>query len=157
MERFEHCGLESARINPRIWLWYVDDTFVVWGHGEEELQHFLQHINSKNKNIQFTMKKEGNGRLPFLDILVSREGNRLGHAVHRKLTHTDRYLNRYSNHHSSQKRGIIKTLADRARAICQPKHLQEEVKHLHEAFRENSYSKTEISRALRPSHKKHYC
>ena len=28
---------------------YVDDTFVVWNHGEEELQLFLQHINSKNK------------------------------------------------------------------------------------------------------------
>ena len=63
--------------------------FVVWNHGEEELQLFLQHINSKNKNIQFTMEKEENGILPFLDVLISREGNRLGQTVYRKPTHTD--------------------------------------------------------------------
>ena len=66
------------------------------------------------------MEREENGLLSFLDVLISREGNRLGHKVYRKQTHTDRYLQKNSNHHPSQKRGIIKTLANRARVICQP-------------------------------------
>jgi hypothetical protein len=105
------------------------------------------------KNIQFTMEKEENGLLPFLDLLVSREGNRLGHKVYRKQTHTDRYLHKNSNYHPSKKRGIIKTMADRAQTICQPKHLRAEMKHLHKAFLENGYSKKEISGALCPSQK----
>ena len=88
MERFEQLILESASLRPKVWLRYVDDTFVVWNHGEEE-QLILQHINSKNKNIQFTMKNEENGLLPFLDLLISREGNRLGHKVYRKQTRSE--------------------------------------------------------------------
>ena len=79
MERFEKLILESASLKPKVWFRYVDDTFVVWNHGEVELQLFLQQINSKNENIQFTMEKEENGQLPFLDVLISREGSRLGH------------------------------------------------------------------------------
>ena len=65
VERFEQLILESASLKPKVWLRYVDDTFVVWNHGEEELQLFLQHINSKNKNIQFTMEKEEMVYFPF--------------------------------------------------------------------------------------------
>ena len=72
MERFEQLMLESVRLKPKVWLRYIDDTFVVWNHGEEELQLFLQHINSKNKNIQFTMEKEENDLLSFLDVLATK-------------------------------------------------------------------------------------
>ena len=81
------------------------------------------------------MEKEENGLLPFLDILVSREGNRLGHKVYKKHIPTEEIQ---SSPHL--KRGIIKTLADRARTICQPNDLRSEMKHLHKAFQENGYS-----------------
>ena len=71
---------------------------------------FFKHLNSGSNNIQFTMVKDG--QLPFLDILVTREGEKLGHTVYRKPTHMDRYLNKDSNNHPCQKRGIIKTLTE---------------------------------------------
>ncbi|KAJ8911010.1 hypothetical protein NQ315_003572 [Exocentrus adspersus] len=58
----------------------------------------------------------------------------LGHTVYRKRTHTDRYLNKDSNHHPGQKRDIIKTLVERARRICDPEDIEKELKHLEEAF-----------------------
>ena len=64
------------------------------------------------------LEKEDNGVLPFLSVLVSREEIRLGHNVYRKQTHTDI---KNSNHHPSQKRGIIKT--DRMWTICQTKYM----------------------------------
>lgn len=73
----------------------------------------------------------------------------MGHTVYRKPTYTDRYL--HSNHHPQQKRGIIKTLADRARNICEPELLNAGLKHLIDAFLENGYSSTKIRRALRLS------
>ena len=151
MEQFEQLILETAPLKPKAWYRYVDDTFVIWNHGEKELEVFFKHLNSGNKNIQFTMEKERDGQLPFLDILVTREGEKLGHTVYRKPTHTDRYLNKDSNHHPCQKRGIIKTLTERARVICQPEHLGEEIKHLEEAFLKNGYSRKEIRRAIKPS------
>jgi hypothetical protein len=57
---------------PAHWYRYVDDTFVVWTHGQEELHRFLQHLNTIHSNIKFTMEVEKNNTLPFLDVLVTR-------------------------------------------------------------------------------------
>jgi hypothetical protein len=34
---FEKLALDSALHKPLLWLWYVDDTFVVWPHGPKRL------------------------------------------------------------------------------------------------------------------------
>ena len=93
MEHFETLALASTPLAPTIWFRYVDDTFTIWSHGEEKLEEFLNHLNSIHRNIQFTMEKEIEGQLPFLDVMVLRKPDlRLGHEVYRKPTHTDRYL-----------------------------------------------------------------
>ncbi|XP_030753074.1 uncharacterized protein LOC115880083 [Sitophilus oryzae] len=71
-------------------------------------------------------------------------------TVYRKPTHTDRYLHKLSNHHPSQKQGIIGTLANRARRICANEHIQEELSHLNKAFLANGYNDREIKAALAP-------
>ncbi|XP_062837651.1 uncharacterized protein LOC134299269 [Anolis carolinensis] len=151
MEYFEKQALETAPKKPTVWFRYVDDTFTIWSHGEEELSKFLDHLNSIHPNIQFTMEKEKEGKLPFLDVLVIRKPNQqLGHTVYRKPTHTDRYLHKNSNHHPSQKRSTIKALTDRAQRICEPHLLQGELNHLNWALQANGYSTTDIRRAARP-------
>ena len=37
MEKFEELAISSAPLKPKCWLRYVDDTFVVWSHGDKEL------------------------------------------------------------------------------------------------------------------------
>jgi hypothetical protein len=46
MEHFEKLALDSAKHKPLLWLRYVDDNFVVWPLGPEQLQYFLSHLNS---------------------------------------------------------------------------------------------------------------
>ena len=151
MEKFEQQALEATDYKPICWFRYVDDTFVVWSHGEEKLKNFLHFLNSQNPRIQFTMETEKNNQIAFLDVLVEKQPNgKLSHKVYRKPTHTDRYLNKASNHHPGQKRGVIKTLANRATRICEPKYLEEELKHLETALENNGYAPQEIKRALRP-------
>lgn len=58
MEKFEQDALNTAVSRPICWLRYVDDTFVIWSHGEHELNNFLYHLNSLNPRIKFTMEKE---------------------------------------------------------------------------------------------------
>jgi hypothetical protein len=111
LEHFEKLALDSAQRKPELWLWYVDDTFVVWPHGPELLQNFLIWFCSLRPSIQFTM--EVDSVIPFLDILVIRKEMTLATKVYRKPTHTGRYLNFRSNHLPHVKRGLIQSLHSR--------------------------------------------
>lgn len=148
MEHLEKKAIETSNNKPTTWFRYVDDTFVIWRHGMDTLNEFLQHLNGQHPSIQFTMEIESDQQLAFLDVLVRKRGNKLGHTVYRKPTHTDRYLHALSNHHPSQKYGVIRTLTERARRICEPENLQAELEHLKTAFEANGYSKREIERSM---------
>jgi hypothetical protein len=64
---------------PIYWFRYVDDTLIIWPHGQEKLTEFLNHHIGLHNNIQFTMKKE-DSHLPFLDIDIYRKmDSSLGH------------------------------------------------------------------------------
>ncbi|XP_054708390.1 uncharacterized protein LOC129218197 [Uloborus diversus] len=127
MEFIEQKALASATKKSEVWFRYVDDTFAVWSHGEEDQQLFLQHLNSIHPSIQFTMQKESNNQLPFLDVLVTKkEDGTLGHqkCTASPHTHRDRYLHKNSNHHPRQKMAVINTLMHRAERICETTHLR---------------------------------
>ena len=65
MEDFEIKAVNSAADLPRIWKRFVDDTFVVIDSAKKE--KFLEHINSMDSHIQFTIVDEKpDGSLPFL-------------------------------------------------------------------------------------------
>ena len=59
---------------PRFWHRYVDDTFVI--HKEVNKQGFLQHINSVDPAIKFTVKdNKEDGSIPFLDTIGKPEAD----------------------------------------------------------------------------------
>ena len=62
---------------------YVDDCFLLF-RDRSHADSFLTFLNSKHGNIKFTMEKESDGKLPFLDVLVRCEGGRLHTSVYRK-------------------------------------------------------------------------
>jgi len=73
-----------------LWLCYIDNTFTAIC--KDEIDTFHDHLNKRNINIQLTKEIEENGKLPFLDCLVSCDNNELRATVYRKLMHTDRLL-----------------------------------------------------------------
>ena len=87
MEDFKAKMLSTSPNPPRIWLTYVDDTFVV--HKAEHTQQFLIQLNSLNLHKHFTTETpHQQGSLPFLDTLVSADPNgSLITTVFRKPTH----------------------------------------------------------------------
>jgi hypothetical protein len=94
---------EQAIHKPVCWFRYVDDTFVIWPHGQERLREFLNHLNGLHNKIQFTIKIE-ESQLPFLDIDIYRKtDSSLEHKVYRKPTHTNLYLRQNSQHHPANK------------------------------------------------------
>jgi hypothetical protein len=121
VEHFEQLALDLAPHKPAMWLRYVDDTFVVWLHGTEKLKEFFSHINSLGPTIQFTFETETGESLPFVYVLVYRNGTALLTKVYRKPTHTDRYLHFNSNHPPHVKRGVVHSLINRAITLCTEK------------------------------------
>ena len=71
MEEFKVKAISSVPQIPFLLLRSIDDTFVIqWAKHNHQL---LQHINSQDRLIQFTMEDpREDGALPFLDTLVSK-------------------------------------------------------------------------------------
>ena len=68
MEHFERKAISTAT-TPRLWMRYVDDTFVI--QQEEHKQTFLDHINKVHPAIKFTVEdNQESGAISFLDTIV---------------------------------------------------------------------------------------
>jgi hypothetical protein len=81
----------------------MDDMFMVWPHGKDELREYLKHLNNIHQYIAFTAEMEQDKTLPFLDVLVRRRPDgSLGHLVYRKSTRTDFYLHTKAEHHLTE-------------------------------------------------------
>ena len=96
---------------PKIWLRFVDDIFSIIK--KDVVASFLAHLNKQHEAITFTVEKEENGELPFMDTKVHRTGNQLATTVYRKPTHTGRYLDYVSHHPQSSKKAVVHALAKR--------------------------------------------
>ena len=131
MESFETLALNSYTLKPKVWKIFVDDTNVIWTHGNDELNKFIQHLNNQSDAIQFTLEMEEKGSIPFLDVRIKKGPDAtLSRQVYRKPTHIEQYLHADSHHHPAQKLGVIKTLATRALKISNKGRLDQERKHL---------------------------
>lgn len=150
MEDLETKALETATSRPKLWLRYVDDTFVIWQHGREELDRFLEHLNNMHPRIKFTMEVEEQQKLPFLDVLVYKKtNNTLGHTLFQKKTHTNRYLNGNSHHHPAQLQAVPRTLVTRARRLADESHLSTELGNLRAILLQNQYPQRTVDRIIR--------
>ena len=117
---------------------------------KEHVSKFLEYLNSKHKNIDFTSELEHENKLPFLDILIDKSNNSLSTDVYRKDTYTGLGLNYFSFIPELFKINSIKTLLHRAYNICsnwQTFHI--EVERLREYFYTNSYPKYLIDKHVK--------
>ena len=136
--RLERKAMETFANPPDFWFRYVDDTFT--SMLEEFIDLFLNHLNRQHQRINFTIELEENRELPFLDTCVKIEANgTFSTKVYRKKTHTNQYLNFNSNHHLSQKVGIVSTLMKRRELITNVEDQEKEKNFVQDAFRACEY------------------
>lgn len=116
MEWLENSALASFSTKPRVFLQYVDGCFcVIWCSA---LASFTAHLNSLEDAIQFPVETEVDNRLPFSDVLVSRDNGPLSFNMYRKDTHTGHYINFRSVQPNAHKRSVAASLFICANLIC---------------------------------------
>lgn len=74
-----------------------------------------------------TIDVEIEGKIAFLDTLVTQNRDRSGYTVYRKPTYADRYLHNNIDHHPRHDQGITENLVERARRIYEPENLATEL------------------------------
>ena len=116
MEKLEQDALSTIEVKPKFYKRYVDDIFQIVKKSMVDIT--LKHFDDQDDYINFTVEKEVDRSLAFLDTLVKAdsEGN-ISLTVYRKDTHTDQYLNYNSEHPLEHKMSVVYTLLHRAETI----------------------------------------
>ena len=117
MGRLEEEFLSLASHKPLIWLRYIDDVFLIWTHGQEELEKFVNYCNSRHPTIKFTTERSTQS-IPFLDVMVNLHNGFLETDLYSKPTDTHQYLQWSSCHPKHTKQSLPYSLAFRLRRIC---------------------------------------
>ena len=148
MGTLEERALSTFRQPPKFWRRYVDDVFSILR--KVELNDFLQHLNSQHPSIVFTVETEMDGSLPFLDVRVHRNGNKLVTTVYRKPTHTGRYLHYLSNHPDTAKRSVVRALTNRKEYITAGEgEIKQELARVDDELSMNDYPRNFVERCRR--------
>ena len=97
------------KFKPVFYKRYVDDIFLLFKRAEH-LKTFLDYMNSKHKNINFSVETEKDEQMPFLDVNVFHENGKFVTNVYRKERFTGVYTNFSSFIPLEHKFGLVYTL-----------------------------------------------
>ena len=123
---------------PVVYFRYVDDTFCLF-NGEDEAEAFFLSLNNLHPALQFTLEKEKDKVLSFLDVSVCRLPLGFFTTVYRKPTFTGLYTRWDSFCPTKRKINLIKTLTHRALMICSDSKLDEEIKFISATLCNNGF------------------
>ena len=128
---------------------YVDDIFVLF-RSQDHLIKFRDYFNKCHPNMNFTFEQEKNGKLSFLDVEVSRDGNTFVTSVYRKPTFSGVYTHFDSFLPSTYKIGMSYTLVFRCFRICSDwNKFHKEIIFLKDIFLKNGYPTSFIDKCFK--------
>jgi len=118
MANFEKMLVYPYTPKPTIWLRYIDDIFLIWEHGQTQLDQFLEHLNGCHPTIKFT-SDISTKEINFLDTTVRLDRDRkLYTTLYCKPTDSHNYLSFTSSHPQHTKKSLPFSQLLRVRRIC---------------------------------------
>ena len=88
---FHESRLFENTTKPGVYFRCVDDTFAI-SASELDCDHFQRKLSLQHPALNFTVEKEQNNSLNFLDVLVEKEGTGFLTSIYRKPTSTGQYI-----------------------------------------------------------------
>ena len=92
---------------------YVDDILIIYNHNKTKIEGLLKCFNTLHPKLEFTIEKETDEKINFLDITVTRKPNHFYIDIYRKPTYTDAIIPSDSCHPFEHKIAAIRYLNNR--------------------------------------------
>ena len=122
MAKWENEVLKKCPKQPQAYFRFLDDIFIIWPHSRDDLNEFMQVLNSHDENINLkcTISEES---IDFLDVTVFKgdqfyHNGTLDSKVFFKPTDTHELLHKHSYHPRHTFKSIIKSQIVRFYRIC---------------------------------------
>ena len=146
MEFFEITFLPRVKMPHIHWFRYVDDILCLWPIADN-VDIFLQNLNELVPSIQFTIEKEQDFSLPFLDVHIFRHGRNLKYSVYRKPTNICSYVHYYSAHTQETKLAVFSSMFLRCLRVCSEEFVEREKQNIFNIGRKLKYPKIILEKA----------
>ena len=136
---FEDTYVYPYQQQPLLFARYIDDIFMIWQHMEEELLSFINYLNTRVPNIEFT-QEISKTEVNFLDVKVLKHETELTTTLYSKPTDSHDYILYSSAHPQRCKDSIPYSQFLRIRRICSNiSDFEEKVLYLGRFFKDKGY------------------
>ena len=133
--------IESGKI--KFYIRYVDDTLLLVK--PEDVNEILQQFNNYHRNLEFTVDRFDDCIPHFLDLELHLDGL----SIYRKDTHTAQFVHHDSFTRWNHKVAWIRSLASRAKRLCSPTKLKDEIKNITRFASYNGFPRWTVKKILR--------
>ena len=107
---------DKVKGNAKLFSSYIDD--ILREIKESEIEEKLQQINNYHPNLKFTIEREEEASLPFLDMRITREGGRLTSSWYTKPTDTGLTMNYHALAPRKYKKSVVSGIVHRIFNAC---------------------------------------
>ena len=129
--------LENKNINIRFIVKYVDDILAIIKSDEQD--EILKTLNNYHPKLQFTVEKENNRTIPYLDIKLHIENNKIKTNWYTKPTSSGRIMNFYSTQPISQKMNTAYNMINKALTLSDKEFHSDNIIKLKNILLNNDY------------------
>ena len=142
--------------NPPVIMRYVDDLFLAFDN-PNDIEYVYQILNSIHPNLKFTKEEENEGKLPFLDVVITKTSHGIETTVYKNPTFSGLYTKWHSYTPTKYKRNLINNLLHRAHQICSSfTLLHKECNQISSVLEKNGYPKNFLNKHINRFMEKHY-
>ena len=148
MGELESNIFESVMEKPPIYVRYIDDIFVLVNCEDELVQ--LRNVFQEHSVLRFTYELGVDGKLPFLDVQVDKNGTRFKTSVYHKPTDQGKCLNNKSECPDKYKLSVINNYLNRAYKISDSwQDFHREILYVKQVLVNNNYPNTLVDTQLK--------
>ena len=145
-----------SSFKPLMYRRYVDDRFLLF-RSSDHVPLFLSYLKRQHPNISFSSELEKDGKIPFLDVEITRSNCRFFTSVYRKPTFSGLFTSFHSFVPSVYKRSLVFSLLHRIFHLCSSYenfHAQLEV--VRKLFNLNGFPTHMFDQLARRFHNNHF-
>lgn len=155
MEYLEENTISQLNYQPFFFKRYVDDCILCIP--ENKIQYTLNKFNNFHEKIQFTMEKENNKTINFLDLTINYDlkGNIKTNWFTKEIW-SGRYLNYNSIAPVKYKKSVVTALTDRAIKFSHAQFRPNNLKKIKNTLINNNYPKKFIEPIIKSRIQRHY-